>query len=136
MALRSRESILRAHRERVSRNAATAGRFFDRHGDRFGWVPPRGGTVCFPRLLSGAGGTATAADDGSSTTGRETESPGRPHGEGAEAFCARVLRDTGVLLLPSTVYDYGDQHFRLGLGREDFAPNLAVLDTYLSEPLT
>ena len=53
-------------------------------------------------------------------------------GDGAEALCARVLRDTGVLLLPSTVYDYGDSHFRLGLGRDDFASNLAVLDAYLT----
>jgi aspartate/methionine/tyrosine aminotransferase len=134
MALRARESILRAHRERVGRNVATAGEFFDRHSDRFRWVPPRGGTVCFPRLLPRGGGTATEADDRSASTGHQTASSDRPQGEGAEAFCARVLCDTGVLLLPSTVYDYGDEHFRLGLGREDFAPSLAVLDTYLSEP--
>jgi hypothetical protein len=42
------------------------------------------------------------------------------------------LADTGVLLLPSTVYQYGDGHFRLGLGRDDFAEGLRALDEYLS----
>lgn len=109
MALRSRESILRSHRERVANNTAAAGEFFSGHADMFRWIPPGGGTVCFPRLLAGA-----AAD------------------EGAEAFCARVLRDTGVLLLPSTMFEYGDTHIRLGLGREDFIQGLQVFDTYLT----
>ncbi len=123
MALRSREGILRAHRERVGRNVELAGGFFDRHLDRFRWTPPRAGTVCFPRLLAGA--TPAAGVD-------RLRSPYEQQGEGAEAFCARVLCDTGVLLLPSTVYDYGDEHFRLGLGREDFPEGLTVLDAYLS----
>ncbi len=114
MALRQQESILGAHRERVRRNVEAAGEFFVRHGTRFRWVPPRGGTVCLPRLLTQSAGAPTTAV------------------EGTEAFCARVLRDTGVLLLPSIVYDYGDEHFRLGLGREDFAEGLDVLDAYLT----
>ena len=42
-----------------------------------------------------------------------------------------MLEDTGVLLLPSTVYDFGDAHFRLGLGRGDFKTGLDVLEDYL-----
>jgi aspartate/methionine/tyrosine aminotransferase len=52
---------------------------------------------------------------------------------GAEAFCAEVLEATGALLLPSTVYGYGDSHFRLGLGRDDFAAGLAALEGFLLE---
>ncbi len=54
MALRSRDAIVAAHRERVRRNIRAAGEFFGRHPSRFSWVPPRAGTVCFPRLLPGA----------------------------------------------------------------------------------
>ncbi len=104
MGLRSRDSILALNRERVSRNAELGQAFFERHAARVSWVPPRGGTVCFPRLKTGS----------------------------AEAFCATVLEDTGVLLLPSTTYDYGDSHFRLGLGRDDFQTGLAILDRYLA----
>ena len=108
MGLRSRETILAQNRERVRRNLELAADCFAHHGEVLSWVPPRGGTVCFPRL---------------------TEAAARAAG-GAEAFCARVLADTGVLLLPSTVYQYGDRHFRLGLGREDFAEGLEVLHGY------
>ncbi len=126
MALRSREQILRTHRDRVRRNIESASEFFVRHAARLLWVPPRGGTVCFPRLLRGDAEAPAPGD-------RRVDPAGRTPGEGTEAFCARVLQDTGVLLLPSTVYEYGDEHFRLGLGREDFAEGLDVLDAYLSE---
>jgi aspartate/methionine/tyrosine aminotransferase len=109
MGLRSRDAILAHNRELVKRNREAAEAFFTRHAHSMTWVPPRAGTVCFPRLASA----------------------GRGGAEGAEAFCARVLRQTGVLLLPSTVYGYGDSHFRLGLGRDDFVTGLEVLDAYL-----
>jgi aspartate/methionine/tyrosine aminotransferase len=110
MALRSRDAILAGNRERVLRNREAATAFFARRSDTFTWIPPQAGTVCFPRLVA----------DGPADLDC-----------GAEAFCARLLRDTGVLLLPSTVYGYGDRHFRLGLGRDDFRANLAVLDSHL-----
>ena len=85
----------------------------------FSWAPPQAGTVCFPRLVAASG---MAPRDAAAAPG-------------AEAFCARVLERTGALLLPSTVYGYGDSHFRMGLGREDFGAGLEVLDTYLKRDL-
>ncbi len=105
MALRAGESILAANVARIDRNVRVATTFFDRHRDVLSWAPPQAGTVCFPRLVAGPG---------------------------AEAFCAGLLEQTGALLLPSTVYGYGDSHFRLGLGREDFSAGLEVLDSYLA----
>jgi aspartate/methionine/tyrosine aminotransferase len=108
MALRSRDAIVAAHRERVRQNIRAAGEFFGRHPSRFSWVPPRAGTVCLPRLQPQSWGLT-----------------------GAEEFCERVLHDAGVLLLPSTVYGYGNDHFRLGLGREDFVVGLGALEAYV-----
>ncbi len=108
MGLRTRDTILARNWELVRRNVALAEQTFERMSEVLTWVPPQGGTVCFPRL---------------------TDAVARSAG-GADAFCARVLADTGVLLLPSTTYDYGDSHFRLGLGREDFAAGLAALEDY------
>jgi aspartate/methionine/tyrosine aminotransferase len=123
MALRGSEPILRTNRERVARNEQAAEIFLRKHRDRFAWIPPQAGTVCFPRLLAPPdavpAGSGAAADDRA------------PRPLGAETFCTEVLAATGVLLLPSTVYDYGDSHFRLGLGRDDFAEGLGVLDGYL-----
>ena len=44
----------------------------------------------------------------------------------------RASSSLGALLLPSTVYTYGDSHFRMGLGREDFTTGLEVLGAYLA----
>jgi aspartate/methionine/tyrosine aminotransferase len=111
MALRSSEPILAGNRARVARNTRAAADFFARHCETFSWIPPQAGTVCFPRLLGGG-------------------APGSA--EGAEAFCAAVLQETGALLLPSTVYGYGDSHFRLGLGRDDFGAGLEALEGFLA----
>ncbi len=100
----------------MARNVKIAEGFFARQSRWFTWTAPRGGTVCFPRLLNGAAARGTS---------RATS------GVSARDFCERVLRDTGVLLLPSTVYAYGDAHFRLGLGREDFGTGLEALEAYL-----
>jgi aspartate/methionine/tyrosine aminotransferase len=111
MALREQDDILVANLARVEQNRHAAADFFDRRREMFDWVAPQAGTVCFPRLVSGkAAGSA-------------------------EAFCSRLLEQTGVLLLPSVVYAYGDSHFRLGLGREDFSAGLEVLDEYLTRDL-
>lgn len=133
MGLRAREGILTAHRERVRRNGELAAEFFARHSSLLGWIPPQAGTVCFPRLKggwegAGKSGTGGAPNDGAATGGAVH---GGATAAGAEAFCAQVLRDTGVLLLPSTVYGYGDSHFRLGLGRDSIATGMEVLDAYL-----
>jgi aspartate/methionine/tyrosine aminotransferase len=116
MALRSRETLLAANLARIERNVQAAEHFFARHETRFSWVPPQAGTVCFPRVLQAAS-LYGAVQDGAL---------------GAEEFCTRLLEQTGALLLPSTVYGYGDAHFRLGLGRDDFRAGLAVLDGYLA----
>jgi aspartate/methionine/tyrosine aminotransferase len=110
MALRDPDPILDVHRRRIAANIETAATFFTGHGETLRWVPPQAGTVCFPRLVDG------------------TPVAGSP---GAKAFCARILRDTGALLLPSTTYGYGDSHFRMGLGRTDFAAGLKVVENYL-----
>jgi aspartate/methionine/tyrosine aminotransferase len=105
IALRARETIIRRHLERIKRNLCVIDEFMGRHRGRFSWVRPRAGTVAFPRLHDGVG---------------------------ASRFCESVIRDTGIMLLPSTVYDYGDVHMRLGFGRDNLPEAIAALDVYLA----
>jgi aspartate/methionine/tyrosine aminotransferase len=70
----------------------------------FEWNRPRAGTIAFPRL----------------------KAP-----EGVLAFCQKLVNEAGIMLLPSTVYDYDDQHVRVGFGRENLPEGLAALETYL-----
>jgi hypothetical protein len=37
------------------------------------------------------------------------------------------------MLLPSTVYDYGNEHFRLGFGRENMPEVLEIFRDYLKK---
>ncbi|HVX40603.1 MAG TPA: aminotransferase class I/II-fold pyridoxal phosphate-dependent enzyme [Gemmatimonadaceae bacterium] len=104
MALRARDDILARSRGIVRTNLARLDAFFARHEDRFAWVRPRAGTVCFPRYLGGD----------------------------VEAFCADLVASRGVLLLPGSQFGYPGGHFRLGYGRTDMPAALDELEAFLA----
>ncbi|TAJ43802.1 aminotransferase class I/II-fold pyridoxal phosphate-dependent enzyme [Methanofollis fontis] len=105
VALRHREEIVGKNLAIIGDNLALLDRFFAGHADLFSWVRPTAGAIAFPRLLSG----------------------------GAEGFCRTVVEESGVLLLPSSVYDFGDSHFRIGFARSDMGPALAAFSAYLEQ---
>lgn len=105
IALRHKEEIIARHLRRINRNLELLDRFFEDYGDRFEWVKPRAGTIAFPRLKG------------------DMDTP---------EFCQKVIEEANILLLPSTVYDYDHQHFRLGFGRENMPQALEKLGEYLS----
>jgi aspartate/methionine/tyrosine aminotransferase len=104
IALRHSEKLLERVREICARNLDRLDDFFARHEPLFEWQRPRAGTTAFPRYRGGS----------------------------SEAFCARLVRDAGVLLLPSTVFDAGDERIRFGYGRTDLPEALAALEDFLS----
>ena len=105
IALAHRHELAERNRRIVLDNLAAADRFFARHRDVFGWRRPSAGPVAFVRLLTA----------------------------GAQAFCDRAVREASVLLLPSTVFEAGDEHVRFGFGRKDFAEGLAALGGWLGD---
>ena len=95
IALRAREQVLGRTRGIVAANLPAFGEFFAQFGDLFEWAPPQGGCVCFPRYRGA---------------------------DGAEAMCAELVRDEGVLLLPASIYASAltpvpADRFRVGVGR-------------------
>ena len=46
-------------------------------------------------------------------------------------FCQKVVREANIMLLPSTVYDYDNKHFRFGFGRENMPEALEKFREYL-----
>ncbi|MFN8465171.1 MAG: aminotransferase class I/II-fold pyridoxal phosphate-dependent enzyme [Caldilineaceae bacterium] len=104
IALRARDVIIAAHLARIQRNMALLDGFFARFSDRFSWVRPQAGTIAFPRLNGEANSLA---------------------------FCRRIIRDTNIMLLPSTVYGYDNSHFRIGFGRENMGEALGRLGEHL-----
>ena len=47
-------------------------------------------------------------------------------------FAEKLVKETGIMLLPSEAFEYGSEHARIGFGRKNFEEVLSVLDTYLS----
>ena len=78
--------------------------FFLQYHDIFAWNRPKGGSICLPRML-------TVQD--------------------TFAFCEELVDETGIMLVPSTVFQFGSQHVRIGFGREDLPDVLARFAEYL-----
>lgn len=104
IALRAKDAIIARHLERIKRNLGLLDSFFGEYQHLFEWTRPKAGTIGFPRLK----GEQSAAQ-----------------------FCQQVIEEANIMLLPSTVYDYDDRHFRLGFGRENMPQALERLRGFL-----
>lgn len=103
LALQNKEEILRRNNRILRDNLGILSNFMDRHSERLSWAIPKAGSTAFPRLAGSVSG---------------------------ESFCTRLLNDTGILLLPGSVFGVDTPHFRIGYGRRDFAENLSRFDAY------
>jgi aspartate/methionine/tyrosine aminotransferase len=54
-------------------------------------------------------------------------------GVSAEEFAQKLVQETGIMLLPSEAFEYGNTHARIGFGRENFPEVLAVLENFLKD---
>jgi len=108
IALRARDRVLARNRAIVGANLPLLDAFFGRWAGVFEWVRPRGGSVGFPRL---------AAD------------------VPIDRFADDLVRETGVLLLPGTVFADTANHFRIGFGRANLPVALERLEAYADRTL-
>ncbi|HET9993958.1 MAG TPA: aminotransferase class I/II-fold pyridoxal phosphate-dependent enzyme [Candidatus Acidoferrum sp.] len=103
LALRHREVLMKRTLEIVYRNLTLLDNFIQKHSNMFEWTKPNASTIGFVRLKLQ---------------------------RDVSAFCEQVVRDSGVLLLPGTVYDQ-PHHIRFGYGRKNMPEALAQLGAYL-----
>lgn len=109
IALLNREKILARNCAIVDENLPKWDAFFARYPDLFEWARPQGSCMAFPRY-KGA--------------------------EGVEQFTQTLVEQSGVLLLPSTIYssELGEtpvDRFRLGFGRAELDEGLAAFDAHI-----
>lgn len=104
MALRASDRILTRNHALMQSNLALLDRFFEENSHLFEWVRPKGGCIGYPLLKSD---------------------------EPVDQFADRLLKDTGVLVLPSSVYDHPGNHFRISFGRNSMPESLARLSMFL-----
>lgn len=103
LALRHSDQLTERVRRITADNLDKLDEFFARRSNLFQWARPRAGTTAFPRYLGGS----------------------------SEAFCRRAVEEAGVLLLPSSIFDAGDAHLRVGYGRMNLGEALAALDAFI-----
>lgn len=104
VALKNRDRIISRQRERVQRNLSILDEFFVRN-NAFSWNRPAGGSICFPKLLIS---------------------------QSASEFCDRLVKETGIMLLPSSTFQFGDRHVRIGFGRDNLPEVIALFSDYLA----
>ena len=111
IALRARDRILSRNRTLLHENVVALERLFTDFPELIQWSRPLGGCVAFPQFL----GT-----------------------KGVEEFCRRLLEESGVLLLPASIYaselsETPKDHFRIGFGRDQiFKDGLAAMRSHFA----
>jgi len=109
IALQNKEAIIADQNARVGRNLALLEKFMNTYAHIFRWNKPHGGSICFPRMLGV---------------------------ESTLAFADILVEEAGIMIAPSHVFDYGNQHFRIGFGRENFGEVLGTFGEYLDNKFT
>jgi len=109
IALKNREAILERNNALVRANLCLLDRFFAEFNDVFDWRRPDGGCVGYPRYLGP---------------------------ESVDELCADLVEQSGVLLLPGSIYssELGptpQDHFRVGFGRAGVTEGIAAFRDYL-----
>lgn len=104
LALRNATAILRRNGAITGANLKLLDEVIARHPQRLSWVRPRAAPIGFLRIHDPRGATA---------------------------FSNALREKTGVLLLPSAIYEAGDSHVRIGFGRANFAEGLERFEAFL-----
>lgn len=99
-----KDDIIKRNNAIVQNNAKLLEKLVEQHSEIFGYVPPKGATMAYVKLLNG---------------------------QSAFEFCMEVLENTGVLIVPSSVLENSDNYLRVGLCRESFPQCVKLVNDYL-----
>ena len=107
-ALKKKDTILKRNLGIVKSNLSLLDKFFDRHKDKFVWRRPKAGPIAFVEIR---------------------------RNRNIEKLAHDLVEKKGVFIAPSTKFDYGTRHFRIGLGRENMPQALKLFEEYVSNEL-
>ena len=105
IGLRHKEQLIKENLQKIKRNLNLLDGFIKRHNNILSWVIPKAGTIGFARLNIK---------------------------ESSFDFCEAVVNKSGIMIVPSEMFDYGSKHIRLGFGRANLPIVLEKFDEYLN----
>lgn len=106
LALRNRNAIVERNLRIIKGNLHILNHFFKKHEELFDWQEPQAGPIAFPRYRCGS----------------------------VAAFCKQLVQDTGVLLLPGTLFNGEYNCFRIGFGRKNMVDCVHRLEQFIGSP--
>jgi len=104
IALRHKEKLIEINLKKILHNLAHLEEFILNHNDSMMWQKPKAGTIGLVRLNI----------DISSLN-----------------FCEKIVNETGIMVVPSEMFDFGNKHIRVGFGRENFTESLRRFEDFL-----
>lgn len=107
-ALEKKDKILKRNLSIVKCNLSLLDKFFDRNKDKFLWRKPQAGPIAFVEIKINMNIEKLAQD---------------------------LIERMGILIAPSTRFDYGTKHFRIGLGRKNMPQVLKLFGEYVNSEL-
>lgn len=106
MALRNKEKLRDNSLGIIRGNLALIEAFAARQSGWLDWKTPKAGSIAFPGIRI----KESAAD-----------------------FCEQLVREKGIMLLPSEVYDYSRKCVRFGFGRKSLPEILPMFEAYITQ---
>jgi len=106
IALNNLDKFVTPNIEKIKSNILLFETFHKKHTELFDFVKPDSGSTAFIKLNI-----------------KET----------AMEFAEKLVKDTGIMLLPAETFFYGTSHARIGFGRENMKDVLEILDDYLAK---
>lgn len=103
IAIRNLPELFGRCRRRLARNLGLLEAFFARQSGRFRWTPPEAGSTTFAEYSGGD----------------------------SFEFCERLVRETGVMLVPGRMFGMEGGWIRFGYGRENLPEVLPLLEDWL-----
>lgn len=106
IAINNKNNIIKRNNNIINTNLLYLDKFLEKNKELFSWVKPKGGCTGFIKYYGPRG-----MDD----------------------FCYDLVKKTGVLLLPGSIYEMREKYFRIGFGRKNFKECLLRLEDYINE---
>jgi len=106
IAINNMDKFLIPNLKKIKRNIELFSKFQKHNEDLFDFIIPRSGSTAFVRLKLK---------------------------ESAFEFADKLVKSTGIMLLPSETFKYGNSHLRIGFGRKNMPEILSIFQDYINK---